>query len=393
MNLRMTRRRVVAGLVVLTLVGGLAGAVALRAAKRAAANGQDAAKAVVALQFTPADLAFVENNVLARWLPVSGTLQPVRQAVVKAKVAGDVTALTVREGEPVRAGQKIAHVESADLQSKLVDRMGAVESARAQVALAEKTRAMNVRLLNDKFISQNAFDSTESTYSVARGTLKSAEAQLQLAQNALRDADVIAPLAGIVAKRHVQPGEKVAIEAAVVTIVDLRDLEVQALVPALDVPELSVGMPVDLAVDGFGERRFKGRVERINPSTEPGTRAILVYVSLPNPDAALKSGMFATGRIALAASAPAPTLPLAAVRSEAGQSYVWLIDGGKLARRIVITGRRDETNGRVEIKTSLPAQTPVLAARFDNLKDGAPALVRAPTSSQNATRTKAGGAG
>jgi RND family efflux transporter MFP subunit len=393
MNLRMTRRRLVAGLVVLTLIGGLAGAVALRAAKRAAANGDGAAKEVVALQFTPADLTYVENSVLARWLPVSGTLQPVRQAVVKAKVAGDVVGLTVREGEPVRAGQKIAHIESADLQSKLVDRMGAVESARAQVALAEKTRAMNVRLLNDKFISQNAFDSTESTYNVARGTLKSAEAQLQLAQNALRDADVIAPLAGIVAKRHVQPGEKVAIEAPVVTIVDLRDLEVQALVPALDVPELSVGMPVELAVDGFGDRRFQGRVERINPSTEPGTRAILVYVSLPNPDAALKSGMFATGRIALAASAPAPTLPLAAVRSEAGQSYVWLIEGGKLARRIVITGRRDETNGRVEIKTALPAQTPVLAARFDNLKDGAPALVRAPTASQNATRTKAGGAG
>ena len=52
-----------------------------------------------------------------------------------------------------------------------------------------------------------------------------------------------------------------------------------------------------------------------------------------------------------------------------------------------------ETNGRVEIKTALPVKTPVLAARFDNLKDGAPALVRAPTASQNATRTKAGGAG
>src|SRR4029079_6464656 len=99
------------------------------------------------------------------------------------------------------------------------------------VALAEKTRRMNVRLLNDKFISQNAFDSTESTYSVARGTLKSAEAQLQIEQNALRAADVIAQLAGIVGKSHVQPGEKVAIEAPVVTIVDLRDLEVQALVP------------------------------------------------------------------------------------------------------------------------------------------------------------------
>jgi multidrug efflux pump subunit AcrA (membrane-fusion protein) len=87
------------------------------------------------------------------------------------------------------------------------------------------------------------------------------------------------------------------------------------------------------------------------------------------------------------------TLPLAAVRSEGGQTYVWTVDGGKLARRIVITGRRDEANGRVEIKTPLPAQLPVLAARFDNLKDGAPAYVKAPTSSQNATRSKSGGAG
>jgi len=390
MTIRMSRRRTIVGLILLTLVAGLAGTVALRAAKR----GQDAgANAAVALQFAPADLAYVENTALARWLPVSGTLQPVRQAVVKAKVAGDLSAFTVREGEAVRAGQKIAHIESADLQSRLVDRLGAVESARAQLALAEKTRTMNVRLLNDKFISQNAFDSTESSYSVARGTLKSAEAQLQLAQNALSDADVVAPLAGIVAKRHVQPGEKVAIEAPIVTIVDLTALELQAMVPAIDVPELRIGMPVQLAVDGFGERRFEGRIERINPATEPGTRAILVYVGLPNADSTLRSGMFSTGRIALAASTPAPTLPFAAVRNEAGQSYIWMIDGGKLVRRIVITGRRDETNGRVEIKSAVPAQMPVLAARFDNLKEGAPALVKAPTSSQNATRNKVGGAG
>lgn len=392
MNLRMTRRRIIGGLVLLTLVGGVAGAVALRTSKRSDAGTQPAA-APAALQFAPADLAYVENTTLARWLPVSGTLQPMRQAVVKAKVAGDLAEFTVREGEAVRVGQKIARIDSADLQSRLVDRLGAVESARAQLALAEKTRTMNVRLLNDKFISQNAFDSTESSYSVARGTLKSAEAQLQLAQNALRDAEVTAPLSGIVAKRHVQPGEKVAIEAPVVTIIDLKDLEVQAVVPALDVPELRVGMPVELFVDGYGERRFQGRVERINPSTEPGTRAILVYVSLPNPDAALKSGMFSTGRIALSASAPAPTLPLAAVRSEAGQSYVWTVDAGKLTRRIVITGRRDDANGRIEIKTTLPAQLPVLAARFDNLKEGAPAIVKAPTSPQNATRSKAVGAG
>jgi len=349
--------------------------------------------APVALQFTTADVAYVENRPLARWLPVSGTLQAVRQTTVKAKVAGDVAGLDVREGDTVRAGQALAHIDSPDLKARLVDRQGAVESAKAQLALAEKTRTMNLRLLSDKFISQNAFDGTESSYNVALGNVKSAEAQAQLAQNALADAQVVAPLSGVVSKRHVQTGEKVAIESPILTIVDLKDLEVQAMVPANDVPELSRGMPVELRVDGFGERRFEGRIDRINPSTEPGTRAIIVYVSLPNPDAALRNGMFATGRIALAASAPAPTLPAIAVRSEAGQSYVWTIDNGKLVRRIIITGRRDEANARVEIKTTLPHEMPVLAARFDNLKDGLPALVKAAASSQNASRGRNGGAG
>ena len=384
------RRRATIAVVVLAIVGAVGGSVALRAAKHDAVAPKDQP---VALQFVAGDVVYVERRPLDRWLPVSGTLQAVRQAVVKAKVAGDVEGLTVREGETVRGGQKLARIKSPDLEARLIDRQGALESARAQLALAEKTRAMNLRLLSDKFISQNAFDGTESTYSVARGSLKSAEAQVQVARNALADADVVAPLRGIVAKRHVQTGEKVAVESPIVTIVDLSDLEVQAMVPALDVPELAVGMPVELTVDGFGERRFNGRVDRINPSTEPGTRAIVVYVALPNPDAALRSGMFATGRIALAASAPLPTLPAVAVRTEAGQSYVWTIEQGKLAKRIVSTGRRDETSGRVEIRTALSAQMPVLAARFDNLKDGAPALVRAPSSSQNATRAKARGDG
>jgi RND family efflux transporter MFP subunit len=246
---------------------------------------------------------------------------------------------------------------------------------------------MNVRLLNEKFISQNAFDGTESSLSVAQGSVKSAEAQLRLAQNARRDATVAAPLSGIVAKRHVQPGEKVAFDAPLLTIVDLSDLELAAIVPAVDVPELAVGMPVELAVDGYGDRRFGGRIERISPTTEPGTRSILVFVGLPNADAALKSGMFASGRIGLASSAPLPTLPFEAVRTEAGQSYVWTVEDGRLSRRLVTLGRRDDEAGRVEIRTPLPAGAPVLAARFDKLKEGAPALVKSPSSSSNAAST------
>ena len=372
----LTRRRVIAALITVVVAAVIGGSVALRAARK----GQEAgANAPVALEFAPGDLAQVEMKALARWLPVSGALQPVNQATVKAKVSGDVRYIAVREGETVRAGQVLARIDTADLEARLAERVGAFESAKAQLAMAEKTSASNQTLLRQNFISQNAFDNSESSLSVAKGSMKSAEAQVQLAQNALRDAVVVAPLAGIVAKRHVQPGEKVAFDSPLVTVVDLREMELQAAVPSVDVPELAIGMPVDLTIDGFGERRFSGRVERINPATEAGTRAILVYVGVPNADRSLRGGMFATGRVALATAVPVPTLPQAAVRTEAGQTFVWTIDASKLVRRIVVIGRRDDEAGRIEVKTALPTGAPILAARFDNLKDGAPALVRAPS--------------
>ena len=372
---RWNRRRMLGALIVVLALTA-AGAVAMRAGKAGAPHAGDAPP--IALQFAPADVTSVQQKAIARWLPVSGALSPVEQATVKAKVSGDVREIRVREGEAVSAGQVLGRIDTADLEARLVERMGALESARAQLALAEKTRTTNQALLKQNFISQNAFDNVESTFNVARGSLKSAEAQVQLARNALKDAVLVAPIRGHVAKRHVQPGEKVAFDTPIITIVDLRRLELQAMVPAADVPGLALGMPVQLAVDGFGERRFDGRVDRINPATESGTRAIVVYVGLVNADGALRSGMYATGRIALSASAPTATLPLTAVRTEAGQTFVWTVEGGRLVRRTVALGRRDDDAGIVEITTALPPGAPVLAARFDNLKDGAPALVREP---------------
>ena len=379
-----TSRRVLLALAALAVIGALAGSVALRANRNAADTPGGPGQAPVTLEFAAADLARVEPKALTRWLPLSGTLQPVDQSTVKAKVSGEIRQVLVREGEPVRAGQVVARFDTADLEAKLTDRIGALEASRAQLALAEKMRTQNQLLLKQKFISQNAYDSAESNLSVSQGTLKSNEAQAQLARNALRDAVVTAPLTGIVAKRHVQPGEKVSFDAPLVTIVDLARMELRAMVPANDIPELAAGMKVELAIDGFGDRRFTGTIERINPTTEAGTRAILVFIHIPNPDAALRGGMFGTGKVTLAAGAPVPTLPAIAVRTEAGQNFVWTIEKGKLARRIVTVGRRDDTVGRVEIKTSLPADAPILAAPFDNLKAGAPALVRASLSPKSA---------
>jgi RND family efflux transporter MFP subunit len=377
MSARITGRRAAIAIAVLLAVA-LAAAIGVRYYKKQQEGRDNDKGAPVTLEFAPADLAVAQSRPLSRWLPVSGTLQPVRQATVKSKVSGEVRAITVREGDAVQAGQVLARMDTADLEAKLIERQGQLASARAQLEMAEKTLSTNQKLLKQSFISQNAFDNSESSMNVNRGTVMSAEANVRLAQNAVKDAVATAPLTGIVAKRHVQAGEKVAFDTPLVTVVDLKEIELLALVPAIDIPELRPGMAVELAVDGFGERKFTGRIERINPATEPGTRAILVFVGVPNPNGELRGGMFSTGRVALAESAPVMSLPAVAVRSEAGQSFVWTIEEGKLVKRMVVVGRRDEESGRVEIKTALPPTVKVLAARFDNLKEGAPALVKGP---------------
>ena len=144
MVLASTRRRVIIALIAFAIVAAIGSAVALRVYNKLH---DDKKASPVALQFSSADLAYVKPMPLARWLPVSGTLQPLRQAVVKARVTGDVQQVTVREGETVRAGQVLVRIDTTDLESKLIDRIGALESARAQLALAEKTRSMNTRLL------------------------------------------------------------------------------------------------------------------------------------------------------------------------------------------------------------------------------------------------------
>jgi membrane fusion protein, multidrug efflux system len=333
-------------------------------------------KPIASLEFNSSDLTSITTRPVAHSLAVSGSLVAVNQAMVKAKVAVEVRSISVREGDKVTAGQVIATLDTVDLSTRLEQQIGAREAMRAQYEIAEKNRSTNASLLEKKFISQNAFDNVASLSSANRASLDAAEAQVRLAQKALRDATVVAPITGIVSRKNAQVGEKTSIDAPLFTIVDLDSIELQAIVPAGEVGELTTGMAATLTVDGMTDKTFDARINRINPATEPGTRSIVVFLTVPNSDHLLKSGMFANGNIRLAASAPRPTLPLGAIQSEAGVPVVWTIEQGKLTRRTVVLGARDDATGIVEIKSGVPPDTPVLASKFDNVKEGAPAIAK-----------------
>ena len=323
-----------------------------------------------ALEFAQTDIVRLQERRLSVETELPGTLQAVSQATVRAKLNAEVKRVLVREGDTVTAGQTIAEFDTAQLRAQLAERRATLEQARAQLATTERTRHANAQLVKQNFISQNAFDTADGAYQAQLASVAASKAQLDQTQILMDDAVVRAPIPGMVGKRHVQPGEKVAFDAPMLSIVDLSQLEVQVQTPLTDVASMRAGMPAKVEIEGIPGRSFAGRLERINPSAEAGTRMIHVYVSLKNEGSLLKSGMFARVSLTTGAERAAAALPLSAVRGEGTTAYVWVISGDRLVRRSVTTGLRDERAQLIEIVSGLQPAEVVLGTKFDNLEDG-----------------------
>jgi membrane fusion protein, multidrug efflux system len=355
----------------LATIGGAAG---LTVAKRSALDEAAKKREQPPLEFAATDIVKLQARRLERELAVPGSVQAVSQATVRAKLSAEVKRVLVREGDRVTAGQTIAEFDTAQLRAQLAERSATYESARAQLATTERARQANAQLVKQNFISQNAFDTADSAFQAQLAAAAAARAQLEQTQLLLADAVVRAPISGTISKRNVQPGEKVGFDAPLLSIVDLSQLEVQAQVPVSDVARLRKGMQTQVEIEGMPGRTIAGRLERINPSTEPGTRTINIYVALPNDEALLRAGMFARVSV-VTADTEVPALPMAAVRSENGTTFVWTVRDGRIERRLVEVGRRDERAQLIEVRGGLGADDIVLGTKFDNLKDGLAARV------------------
>jgi len=346
------------------------------ASKNAAALAAAKVVATPPLELAGVDVEVLQPRSLTRSLQLSGSIAPLMQVNVKAKGGGEVREISVLEGQDVAAGSVIARIDARNQQAQFDREMAAVEKARADLNLARLTRDKNKALLEQRYISQNTFESAESTYAGSLASLKLAEAQLRVAQIALQDVVIRAPINGTVAKRAVQPGEKVSPDAPIVTLVDLRQMQLEAAVPAADIPAVQVGQKARFTVSGFGERQFEGTVQRINPMTAENSRAIMVYIAVSNLDRALKGGMFAQGQLSLGIGAQVLAVPRTAVRAETGVAVVYTLEGGKIARQEVTTGAISGDTDYVEIRSGLQAGQRVIVADIGDRKPGDAAVMR-----------------
>lgn len=322
-------------------------------------------------ELSHSDVVTVESRELARRLPLSGSLAPLAQATVKSKVSGVVLETGLREGMNVSAGQVIARLDDADARARVAQYAAALKEANARLALATKNEANSQALLKQNYISQNSFDTTRNSVELAQAAVDAARAQLDLARIALNDTVIRAPLSGVVSKRFVQAGEKLSPDSPVMAIVDLQHLTLDAQVPASDIPRIQVGQDVHFRVDGFDSRDFSGKVARINPSTEAGSRAMLVYISVANNDGALRAGMFAKGQITTDKSEARPVVPLAALRKDGQRDVVYRVADGKVVAQPVQLGMRNEDEGMAEVTHGVDAGAVLLNVPLEGVKPGA----------------------
>jgi len=362
--------------IVLAVVGAailLAGAAfAWKSSKVASTSGNGAVAVNAsdrALELLPAEVQTIKPRGLVDVVRFTGTTQPIDQTVVKGRVAGRLAEVLVREGDRVTAGQVLARFETTELQARMNERQSALEAARADARWTARDRSDKETLANRNIVSQSAADQARATADNRASMVAVAEAQLDVARKNLADAEVKAPFDGVVGERIANQGESLPIDGKILALLDTSHVEIAAQMPAADVIRMKVGQVARVTLEGFGDRDFEGKITRISPTTQPGSRSIPVYVEIVDRHEALRGGLFATGSVTVQEKGHALAVPSSAMRKDDQGDYVLIVENGVLVRKPVGAVRTWSRGELVEVK-GLESGMTVVSAPLPGLQAG-----------------------
>ncbi len=293
------------------------------------------------IELAATDVTSIQLMDITQGLSVTGALKAVNSAIVKARVAGELQMLSVREGDTVTAGQVLAKIDPSEFQARLQQAQQQADAALAQIDIAQRQFANNKALVDQGFISKTALDTSLSNLQAAQATHRAALAFADIVRQSLNDTVLKAPISGQVAQRLAQAGERVGVDARILEIVDLRQIELESYLPSVDVPRLKLGQLAQLRVEG-AVGPVTARLVRVNPSAQAGTRSVLIYLRIEQPagqSMALRQGLFAEGLLN-ASSTRVLAVPLKSVRTDQVQPFVQLVREGKVHHQTVTLGLR-----------------------------------------------------
>ncbi len=360
------------------LASGVWRALSGRQAQQATLARQTNLGSQTVVELTAIDMVEVRSSELALGLPISGSLKAVNSAIVKARVAGELQELAVREGDTVRTGQIIARVDPTEYQARLRQAQQLAESAKAQVDIARRSFDNNRSLVEQGFISRTALDTSLASLAAAEASFRAAQAGSEVAAKSLEDTILRAPLSGLVSQRLAQPGERVAPEARIVEIVDLGRIELEASLSAAESLQLRLGQIAVLQIEGSASP-VSARVVRINPSAVAGSRAVTAYLAVDSAPG-LRQGLFAQGTLGTA-RLQTLAVALSAVRTDKPQPYVQLIEQQQVRHQTVELGARGELDGQAMVAVKgVSENARVISGKLGTLRDGTAVRFAAATS-------------
>lgn len=360
-------------LVLLLLAAAVLGALSARRAQQQALATAAAAKAQIVIELAAGDVTLASIRELSQGLALSGPLKAINSAFVKARVAGELQGLTVREGDFVKAGQVLARVDASEYQARVMQAQQQADSAKAQVDIVQRQYDNNLALVNQGFISKTALDVSQANLNAGKANHNAALAAVAVAKKSLDDTVLRAPLSGQVAQRLAQPGERVGIDARVLEIVDLSRLELEASLSAADALAVRPGQTAALQIEGTPQT-VTATVARINPSAQAGSRSVLVYLAIDNStgSSGLRQGLFAQGTLGTARTALL-AVPVSAVRTDKPTPYVQVVENNQIVHKPVEPGVRgnDAASGEPMVAVKgLAENAMVLQGAVGSLRKG-----------------------
>ena len=337
-------------------------------------------------QSTAIETQIVAPQSIAGVIPATGKIlvPEDRVAVIGPVNAGRIVRLYAGQGTRVRKGQKLADLESADIDQAeadylkaLADYENALRSSAAEIKLAQETYERNKQLYEQKITAGKNLQAAEHDLEVARAagenSVNGTKAALTAARRhllilGLNDATIDAlakktdlaatfslnsPIDGIVVERNATVGASVGTDANLFKIIDLSRVWIDADVFEKDLPRVKPGQEVKLTVTAFPATTFSGKVIFVDSVVNPESRTVKVRTEVANPDGRLKPDMFANVQIVTELNRAAISIPQSAVLNDEGKSIVFVAEGNGYKKRQVQSGIQN--NDRVEIIDGLTA--------------------------------------
>ena len=350
--------------------GGPAGGGAAGAARGpAGGGGGPGGRPSPSITLAASDVATVTPMTIEDGVALTGDLHPLETIDIRSRIEGDLLEVYVREGEQVTAGQLLARFEASTQESSRASAEADRVAANAELANAEWTLEQNQSLFKAGAIAERDLKTSQQSVATARARLAAAAARLRASGNEARDTRIVAPATGVLEKRLVDAGVHLSRGAPMFTIVRSGTLELAAAVPARQATAVRTGQIVHFVADA---RRFDGKVARVSPTIDPATRAVTVYVQVPNPGNTLRGGTFATGRVVSRTLDNVLAVPTAALRQgqEDGKPFVYRIDGKTLNVAPVQLGAVDEQLGVAQVTEGLQNGDKVIVGNVGTLGRG-----------------------